>query len=57
MHEYRIFDTDQFPKDLQSITQASHKEIVGRLRRSVRRHLCERFRFGPQIGKLKGHAP
>ena len=35
MHEYRIFETEQFRKDLQSIARAGHEEIAGKLRRSV----------------------
>lgn len=57
LHEYRIFETEQFRKDLQSITRAGHEEIAGKLRRSVYPRLREHPHFGPHIRKLKGYAP
>lgn len=56
MHEYRIFETEQFRKDLQSIARAGHEEIARRLRRSVYPQLREHPHFGPHIRKLKGYA-
>ena len=56
MHEYRIFETKQFRKDLQSIVRAGHEEIAGKLQRSVHPRLRERPHFGPHIRKLKGYA-
>jgi len=32
LHDYRIFETEPFRKDLQSIAQAGHKELGGKLR-------------------------
>lgn len=57
MHEYRIFETEQFRRDLRSIARAGHQEIAGRLRRSVYPRLREHPHFGPHIRKLKGYAP
>lgn len=57
MHDYRIFETEQFRKDLQSIAQAGHKELVGKLRRSVYPQLRKHPHFGPHVRKLKGYAP
>lgn len=56
MHEYRIFETEQFRKDLQSIARAGHEEIARSLRRSVCPQLREHPHFGPHIRKLKGYA-
>jgi len=56
LHEYRIFETEQFRKDLQSIARAGHEEIARRLRRSVYPQLREHPHFGPHIRKLKGYA-
>ena len=57
LHEYRIFETERFRKDLQSITRAGHEEIAGKLRRSVYPRLREKPHFGPHICKLQGYAP
>ena len=57
MHEYRIFETEQFRKDLQSIARAGHKEIADKLRRAVYPRLREHPHFGPHIHKLQGYAP
>ena len=57
MHEYRIFETERFRKDLQSIAWAGHEQIAGKLRRSVYLQLREHPHFGPHIRKLKGYAP
>ena len=57
MHEYRIFETERFRKDLHSITRAGRKAIIVRLRRSVYWQLREYPHFGPHIRKLKGYAP
>ncbi|MDE0124383.1 MAG: type II toxin-antitoxin system RelE/ParE family toxin [Bryobacterales bacterium] len=57
MHECRIFETEQFRKDLQLIARAGHEEIVGKLRRSVYPQLREHPYFGPHMRKLKGYAP
>ena len=52
MHDYRILETEQFRKDLQSNARAGHEEIARRLRRSVYPHP----HFGPHIRKLEGYA-
>lgn len=57
MHEYRIFETEQFRKDLRAIARAGHEEITGKLRRSVYPRLREHPHFGPHIRKLKGYMP
>lgn len=57
MHEYRIFETEQFRKDLQSIARAGHQEIADKLRRAVYPRLREHPHFGPHIRKLKDYAP
>ena len=57
MSEYRIFETEQFGKDLQSIARAGHKEVVRKLRSSVYPRLREHPHFGPHIRKLKGYMP
>jgi mRNA interferase RelE/StbE len=56
LHEYRIFETEQFRKDLQSIARAGHEEIDRRLRRSVYPQLRGHPHFGPHMRKLKGYA-
>ena len=57
MHEYRIFETEQFRKDPLSIARAGHEEIAGKLRRFVCSQRREHLHFGPHIRKLKGFTP
>ena len=57
MHDYRIFETEQFRKDLRSIARAGHERIADKLRRSVYPRLREHPHFGPHIRKLKDYAP
>ena len=35
LHDFRIFETEQFRKDLRSIARAGHEQIAEKLRRSV----------------------
>ena len=57
MNEYRIFESEQFARDLSSIARAGHEEVVRKLRRSVYPRLREHPHFGPHIRKLKGYVP
>ena len=57
MSEYRIFETEQFGKDLRSIARSGHEAVVDKLRSSVYPRLHEHPHFGPHIRKLKGYAP
>jgi mRNA interferase RelE/StbE len=57
LSEYRIFETEQYGKDLQSIAMTGHEEVVRKLRRSVYPRLSKHPHFGPHIRKLKGYVP
>lgn len=57
MTEYRIFETEQFDKDLRRIARSGHPEIVRRLRDLVYPQLRSHPHFGPHIRKLRGFAP
>jgi mRNA interferase RelE/StbE len=57
LSEYRIFETQQFGKDLQSIAISGHEGVVEKLRRAVYPRLREHPHFGQHIRKLKGYAP
>ena len=57
MNEYRIFETEQFEKDLKTIARAGHEEVVRKLRGAVYPRLQEHPHFGPHIRRLKGYAP
>ena len=57
MHEYRIFETDQFGRDIKRIARAGHQEIVRKLRTTVYHQLREHPHFGPHIRKLKSYTP
>lgn len=55
--EYRIFETRQFQKDLDSIAKAGRAEIARKLRGVVYPELCLHPYYGPHIRKLKGYSP
>ena len=57
MHEYRIFETDQFARDLKRITRAGHQDLVRKLRSTLYPQLIQHPHFGPHIRKLKHYAP
>ncbi len=55
--EYRVFETEQFVKDLDKIARSGQRTIVHRLRRVVYSQLQRSPHFGPNIRKLKGYKP
>jgi len=55
--EYKIFETEQFQKDLLALSKAGHPKIVTKLQASVYPELRVRPHFGPHIRKLKGYEP
>ncbi|MDA2938321.1 type II toxin-antitoxin system RelE/ParE family toxin [Acidobacteria bacterium AH-259-A15] len=57
MSEYRIFETEQFQKDLRSIARSGHADVVSKLRRIVYPQLRLSPHFGPHIRKLRGYTP
>lgn len=57
MSDFRIFETDQFQKDLRNNFGASEEKIVGKLKRYVYPQLRQQPHFGKNIKKLKGYSP
>lgn len=57
MNEYRIFETEQFQKDLRRIARSGQRVIVEKLRSVVYPQLREHPHFGPHVRKLKGYSP
>jgi len=57
LSRYRIFETDQFSKDLQVIAKSGQRAVAEKLRRTVYPRLREHPHFGPNIRKLKGCRP
>jgi len=57
LSRYRIFETDQFEKDLRRIARSGHSRIAEKLRHSVYPQLREHPHFGPNIKKLRGFDP
>lgn len=55
MVEYRIFETEQFQKDLLALGKAGHAKIVAKLKATVYPELKVRPHFGPHIRMLKGY--
>lgn len=57
MSEYRIFETDQFERDLRQLTRAGRADIVHRLRSVVYPQLVHHPHYGNHIRKLQGYTP
>ena len=57
MNNYRIFETEQFQKDLKHIALSGQPKITQKLRDFVYPQLREHPRFGTNIKKLKGFDP
>lgn len=55
--DYRIFETRQFQKDLDSIAKAGRAEVARKLRGVVYPQLRRFPHHGPHIRKLKGYSP
>lgn len=57
MNEYRIFETEQFEKDLKKISRSKYQDKVRKLKTIVYLQLSRHPHFGPNIRKLKNHEP
>ncbi len=57
MSEYRIFETEQFQKDLRQIVKSGLTRIAEKLVRTVYPELRRNPNFGPYIRKLKNFTP
>ena len=57
MSDYRIFETQQFQKDLKGIARAGHGKIAQKLREYVYPLLRQHPHFGSKIKKLRGFEP
>ena len=57
MSKYRIFETEQFQKDLRHIGSSGQPKVAQKLREYVYPQLREHPHFGPNIKKLKGFDP
>jgi mRNA interferase RelE/StbE len=55
--DYRIFETDQFQKDLKQIALSGHRKVAQKLIDFVYPQLREHPHVGPNIKKLKGFDP
>jgi len=57
LSKYRIFETEQFQKDLRRIGSSGQPKVAQKLRDYVYPQLSEHPHFGPNIKKLKGFDP
>ena len=57
MSEYRIFQTEQFERDLQKNLGGRREKIQAKLREYVYPQLRVQPYFGKNIRKLRGYAP
>ena len=57
MPEFRIFETEQFQRDLAAISKSGQPAVVTKLKAIVYPQLAAHPHFGPSIRKLKGYAP
>jgi mRNA interferase RelE/StbE len=53
LNKYRIFETEQFQKDLLKISKSGHPKITQKLHDFVYPQLRQHPHFGPNIKKLK----
>ena len=54
---YRLFETEQFMKDMRAIARSGLTRIEQKLRKIVYPELKQQPHFGPHIKKLKGWNP
>ena len=57
LNSYRIFETEQFQKDLRQIALSGRHKVTQKLVEFVYPQLREHPHFGPHIKKLKGFDP
>jgi mRNA interferase RelE/StbE len=57
LNKYRIFETEQFQKDLLQISKTGNPKITQKLRDFVYPQLGQHPHFGPNIKKLKDFHP
>ena len=55
--EYRVFETEQFAKDLRQIARGGQRAVVGKLQQVVYAQLRKHPHFGSHIRKLKDYEP
>jgi mRNA interferase RelE/StbE len=55
--EYRIFETEQFEKDIRRLARSGREQVADKLRRIVYPQLRAQPHFGPHVRKLKGYSP
>ena len=57
LDRYRIFETEQFQKDLRYLSRSGHKKVAQKLREFIYPQLREHPHFGPNIKKLRDFTP
>ena len=57
LSEYRIFETEQFEKDLRQLARAGRADIVRKLRHVVYPQLADHPHHGAHVRKLQGYTP
>ncbi|QTA81042.1 toxin RelE/ParE-like domain-containing protein [Desulfonema limicola] len=57
MNKYRIFETEQFQKDIRTLNKSGKGKLPDKLRDFVYPKLRLMPHFGPNIKKLKGFRP
>ena len=57
MTDYRLFETDQFDRDLRRLSRAGHQAIVDKLGKVVYPQLRQHPHAGPHIRRLRGYEP
>ncbi len=57
MTDYRIFETDEFRKNVRDLETRQRSFVEGKLKRFVYPQLRARPHLGPNIKKLQGYRP
>jgi mRNA interferase RelE/StbE len=55
--EYRVFETEQFRRDLQEIARSGHSSVAAKLRAVVYPQLVARPHFSSNIRRLEAYSP
>lgn len=56
-NEYRVFETDQFSKDLDRIAKSGRTEMERKIRRAVYPQLRANPYYGPNVRTLRNYQP
>lgn len=57
MNEYRIFETDNFKKQISNLDQHQAEQLYLKIKKLIYPQLRQELHYGPNIKKLKSYDP